>query len=83
MIRMDGILGDLRDVTTRVSTRTERVDSVIQHTIDRVDETAWRLRSSVGSRLQRALTFIGAARAAIEGVFRAGRRAPGGAPEHA
>jgi hypothetical protein len=83
MTRIDGILGDLRDVTTRVSTRTERVDSVIQHTIDRVDETAWRLRLSVGSRLQRALTLVGAARATIEGVFRAGRRAPGGAPEHA
>ena len=83
MTRVDAILGDLRDVTARVSTRTERMDSAIQHTIDRVDETAWRVRSSVSSRLQRAFALFNAARAAIDGFFHPGRRAPGSAPEHA
>ena len=83
MTRVDAILGDLRDVTARVSTRTERMDSAIQHTIDRVDETAWRVRSSVSSRLQRAFALLNAARAAIDGFFHPGRRAPGSAPEHA
>jgi hypothetical protein len=83
MMHVDGILEDLRDVTARVSTRTERVDSAIQHTINRVDETAWRVRSSVSSKLQRALALVGAARAAVDGFFRPGRRAPSGAPEHA
>jgi len=83
MTRVDAILGDLRDVTARVSTRTERVDSAIQHTIDRVDETAWRVRSSVNSRLQRAVTLFYAARAAVDGIFHPGRRAPRGAHEHA
>jgi hypothetical protein len=83
MTRADAILGDLRDVTARVSTRTERVDSAIQHTIDRVDETAWRVRSSVNSRVQRAAALFYAARAAVDGFLHPRRRAPGGAPEHA
>jgi len=83
MTRVDAILGDLRDVTARVSTRTERVDSAIQHTIDRVDETAWRVRSSVNSRLHRAAALFYAARSALDGFFHPQRRAPRGAPEHA
>ena len=83
MTRVDAILGDLRDVTARVSTRTERVDSAIQHTIDRVDETAWRVRSSVSSQVQHIVAFFSAARAALGGFFHSERRAPGRAPEHA
>ena len=83
MTRVDAILGDLRDVTARVSTRTERVDSAIQHTINRVDETAWRVRSSVNSRLQRAVGLFYAARAAVDGFFHPQRRPPRNAPEHA
>jgi len=83
MTRVDGILVDLRDVTSRVSTRTERVDSAIQHTMHRVDETAWRVRSSVNSRMQRAVGLFQAARAAVDGFFNSGRRPQGGAPEHA
>ena len=83
MTRVDAILSDLRDVTTRVSTRTERVDSAIQHTIDRVDETAWRVRSSVNSRLRRAVALFFAARAAVDGFFHPRRGARRGAPEHA
>ena len=83
MTRVDAILGDLRDVTARVSTRTERVDSAIQQTINRVDETAWRVRSSVNSRVQRAVALFYAARAAVDGFLHPRRRAPRGAPEHA
>jgi methyl-accepting chemotaxis protein len=83
MTRVDAILGDLRDVTARVSTRTERVDSAIQQTINRVDETAWRVRSSVNSRVHRAVALLYAARAAVDAFFRPGRRAPRRAPEHA
>jgi len=83
MTRVDTILVDLRDVTARVSTRTERVDSAIQHTIDRVDETAWRVRSSVNSRVQRAVTLFYAMRSAVDGFFHPRRRPQGRAPEHA
>ena len=81
--RVDSILVDLREVTARVSTRTERVDSAIQHTINRVDETAWRVRSSVNSRVQQAISLFYAARAVVDGFFHPGRRESGGAPEHA
>ena len=83
MTRVDAILGDLRDVTARVSTRTERVDSAIQHTMNRVDETAWRVRSSVNSRVQRAVSLFYTMRAVVDGFFHPGRRPQGGAPEHA
>ena len=83
MTRVDAILGDLRDVTARVSTRTERVDSAIQHTINRVDETAWRVRSTVNSRVQRAMSLFYAVRTVVDGFFHPGRRPQGGAPEHA
>lgn len=83
MTRVDSILIDLREVTTRVSTRTERVDSAIQHTINRVDETASRVRSSVHSRVQQAFSLFYAARAVVDGFFHSGRRGSGGAPEHA
>jgi methyl-accepting chemotaxis protein len=82
MTRVDAILGDLRDVTARVSTRTERVDSAIQQTINRVDETAWRVRSSFNSRLQRAAALFYAARAVVDGFLHPQRRTPR-APEHA
>jgi len=64
MDRMDGILGDVKEVTTRVSDRTERVDAAIRNTT-----------SSVSSRVNRVLTLVHTARAAVDGFFHHGRRA--------
>jgi len=64
MDRVDGILGDVREVTTRVSDRTERVDAAIRSTT-----------SSVSSRVNRVLTLVHTARAAVDGFFHNGRRA--------
>jgi methyl-accepting chemotaxis protein len=75
MTRVDAILLDVKDVTARVSNRTERVDAAIRTTMDRVDETAGRVRSSVSSRINRVLTLVHHARAAVDGFFRNGRRA--------
>src|SRR2546422_542314 len=47
MTRVDAILVDVKDVTARVSDRTERVDTAIRTTMNRVDETAGRMRSTV------------------------------------
>jgi methyl-accepting chemotaxis protein len=69
MTRVDSILIDVKDVTTRVTSRTERVDAAIRHTMDRVDETAGRVRSSVSSRVNRVLTLVHTARAAVDGFF--------------
>ena len=64
MDRVDGILGDVKEVTTRVSDRTERVDAAIRNTT-----------SSVSSRVNRVLTLVHTARAAVDGFFHHGRRA--------
>ncbi len=75
MTRVDTILADVKDVTARVTNRTERVDAAIRHTMGRVDETAGRVRSSVSSRVNRVLTLVHTARAAVDGFFQHGRRA--------
>jgi len=64
MDRADGILGDVKEVTSRVSDRTERVDAAIRNTT-----------SSVSSRVNRVLTLVHTARAAVDGFFHNGRRA--------
>jgi len=75
MVRVDSILVDLKDITARVTNRTERVDMAIRNTIDRVDETAGRMRSSVSSRIYRVLTLVHTARAAVDGFLHHSRRA--------
>ena len=69
MTRVDAILADVKDVTARVSDRTERVDAAIRQTMGRVDETAGRVRSSVSSRVNRVLTLVHTARAAVDGFL--------------
>jgi hypothetical protein len=75
MARVDAILADVKDVTARVSDRTERVDAAIRQTMGRVDETAGRVRSSVSSRVNRVLTLVHTARAAVDGFLNHSRRA--------
>jgi len=75
MTRVDAILADVKDVTARVTNRTERVDAAIRHTLGRVDETAGRVRSSVSSRVNRVLTLVHTARAAVDGFLHNSRRA--------
>jgi hypothetical protein len=83
MIRADAILLDVKDVTSVVTNRTERVDAAIRSTMDRVDDTAWRMRSSVWSRLNHARILFQAARGTVDALFHNGRRASGDSPEHA
>jgi hypothetical protein len=58
MTRVDTILGDVKEVTARVSDRTERVDAAIRSTT-----------SSVSSRVHRVLTLVHSARAAVDGFL--------------
>lgn len=79
MEKVDGILVDVKDVTSRVTRQTERVDSAIHGTIDRVDETATRVKSSVASQVGRAIAFVHGAKCAMDRFFNS-RRASGEAP---
>jgi hypothetical protein len=67
MTRVDDILVDVKDVTTRVSSRTERVDSAIRSTT-----------SSMSSSVNRVLTLVHTARAAVDGFLHNNRRAEQG-----
>jgi hypothetical protein len=63
--KVEGILGDLKAVTSRVSSQTERVDQAIAGTMHRVDDTAERMRSSVKDRVNQAAGVVRGVRAVI------------------
>jgi uncharacterized protein YoxC len=63
--KVDGILADVHAITARVSNKTERVDNAISTTIDRVDETAERVRGSVRDRVAAAAGVVRGVRAVI------------------
>ena len=63
--KVDLILGDVRNVTSRVAYQTEQVDDAITSTIDRVDETAARVRAGVHDRVSQAAGVVRGVRAVI------------------
>lgn len=79
MSRVNAILDDVKDVTAKVHEETERVDQAIRGTIDRVDETADRVRANVRVRANWVLGLVHGTRVAIETFFRTDRRPPIGA----
>jgi hypothetical protein len=74
MTRVNAILDDVKDVTAKVHDETARVDQAIRGTIDRVDETADRVRTNVRVRANRALGLVHGIRVAIETFLGADRR---------
>ena len=58
MIRVNAILDDVKDVTAKVKQETERVDNAIHTTIDRIDNTAERVRLNVREKTSRVVGFI-------------------------
>ena len=67
--RLDDILADVKMITERVSDRTERVEHVITGTMDRVDETATRVRTSVREKVAVAVGVVRGVRAVIESIL--------------
>lgn len=63
--KVDTILADVHAVTSRVAYQTERVDHAITGTIDRVDETAARVRAGVHDRVSQAAGVMRGIRAVI------------------
>jgi hypothetical protein len=82
MTQVDGILVDVKGLTTRIGSRAARVDNALQHTIERVDETAGHVRESVATRLGNLVAMASGARSVLGGLFN-GRRSSGEAPEGA
>ena len=63
--KVDAILVDVKSVTARVSQQTERVDHAISGTIDRVDDTASRVRAGVHDKVSQAVGVVRGVRAVI------------------
>jgi len=77
MARVNGILDDVRDVTAKVREETERVDQAIRTTMDRVDDTADRVRTNVRVKTRRVVGLARGVRVAIESLLHSnGRHAP-------
>jgi hypothetical protein len=74
MAHIHAILDDVKGVTSRVREETERVDHAIHHTIDRIDDTADRVRSNVRAKTSRVVGFIRGLRVALESVMATDQR---------
>jgi hypothetical protein len=69
MARVNAILDDVKDVSAKVKEETVRVDHAIHTTIDRIDDTADRVRSNVRIKTSRLVGFVRGLRVALEGFM--------------
>lgn len=69
MARVNDVLEDLKTVSATVKEETERVDHAIRTTVDRVDQTAQRMRSNVRVKTSRVVGFVRGVRAALEALL--------------
>lgn len=78
--KVEDILVDVKAITARVSEQSARVDQAISGTMDRVDETAERMRDSVRDRVSQAVGIVRGVRAVIATILNSdGRGKPGAA----
>jgi hypothetical protein len=68
-VKVDAILADVKGITARASHRAERVDDAIAGTMERVDETATRVRAGVHGKVSQAAGVVRGVRAAIVSVL--------------
>jgi pyrimidine operon attenuation protein/uracil phosphoribosyltransferase len=66
MARVNAILDDVKVVSAKVKEETERVDYAIRSTMNRVDDTADRVRTNVRAKTSRIVGFVRGARVALE-----------------
>jgi uncharacterized protein YoxC len=74
MARVNAILEDVKGVSSKVREETERVDQAIRTTMDRVDDTADRVRSNVRAKTSRIVGFIRGVRVALESMLHTGHQ---------
>ena len=63
--KVEAILTDVKAITARVSQQTERVDQAISGTIERVDDTAYRVRAGVNDKVNQVAGMVRGVRAVI------------------
>jgi hypothetical protein len=64
--RVNAILDDVKVVSAKVKEESERVDYAIRSTMNRVDDTADRVRTNVRAKTSRIVGFVRGARVALE-----------------
>ena len=69
MARVNAILDDVKGVSAKMKEETERVDRAIRTTMDRVDDTADRVRTNVRAKTSRLVGVIRGVRVAIESML--------------
>ena len=69
MARLNAILDDVKSVSARVKEETERVDHAIHATMDRIDDTADRVRWNMRAKTSRLVGFIRGFRVAVENLL--------------
>ena len=72
--KVEGILTDVRTVTANVSHQSERVHHAITDTLDRVDETAGRVKGTVRDRVHQAVGVVRGVRAVFMTLLGAAAR---------
>jgi len=70
MSRINAILDEVRGVTMKLKEETERVDMAIRSTMDRVDDTADRVRSNMRVKTSYVVGVVRGLRAALENLLR-------------
>jgi len=68
-VRVNAILDDMKVVTAKVKEEAERVDVAIHRTIDRVDDTADRVRSNVRAKTSKVVGLVRGLRVALETIM--------------
>jgi hypothetical protein len=63
--KVDAILVDVKAITARANHQAERVDHAINGTMERVDETASRVRAGVHEKVSQAAGVVRGVRAVI------------------
>ena len=66
MAHVNAILDDVKTVTAKVREETECVDHAIHTTMDRIDDTADRVRSNVRAKTSAVVGFVRGLRVAME-----------------
>lgn len=74
MARVNAILDDVKGVSAKVREETERVDQAIRTTMDRVDDTADRVRTNVRVKTSRLVGFARGVRVAVEHMLHSDSR---------
>ena len=67
--RVNAILDDVKVVSAKVKEESERVDYAIRSTMNRVDDTADRVRTNVRAKTSRIVGFVRGARVALETIL--------------